>query len=124
MDATTDNNIAVVQTMIEEDSRVTVAQLEEAIGISSGSIRTILHEKLFLNKISARWVPHRLTRIVEKHGVCELASSLGVREVRHILQINPTLVNSRYGSQYSDEKIAVYQAYSDKWYAILGEAWK
>lgn len=61
VEATTNENIAAVRAMVEEDARLTVVQLEVAIGISSGSIRTILHEKLGLHKICARWVPHRLT---------------------------------------------------------------
>ena len=61
VEATTEQNIAAVRAMVNDDARLTVAQLEVAIGISSGSIRTILHEKLGLHKICARWVPHRLT---------------------------------------------------------------
>jgi len=40
---TTEKHVAAVRSMVEDDVRVTVAQLEVAIGISSGSIRTILH---------------------------------------------------------------------------------
>lgn len=35
----------------KQDVRVTYAQLEGAIGISSGTIRIILPEKLFLSKV-------------------------------------------------------------------------
>lgn len=61
VEATTEDNVAAVRTIVAEDARVTVAQLEVAIGISSGSIRTILHDKLHLRKVCARWVPHQLT---------------------------------------------------------------
>ena len=60
VEATTEENVAAVRTIVEEDGRMTVAQLEVAIGISSGSIRNILH-KLRLHKVCARWVPHQLT---------------------------------------------------------------
>ena len=62
VDATTEENVAALQRMVDEDARVTVAQLEETIGISLGSIGTILHKKLALSKVSARWVPHHLTK--------------------------------------------------------------
>ena len=61
VEATTEENVAAVRTIVEEDGRMTVAQLEVAIGISSGSIRNILHNKLRLHKVCARWVPHQLT---------------------------------------------------------------
>lgn len=60
--ATGEENVAAVKTMVDEDSRVTVSQIEQELGISSGSVRMILHEKLRLNKVSARWVPHMLTQ--------------------------------------------------------------
>ena len=47
--------------MVEEDSRVMVAQLAHDLGTSSGSVSTILHEKLGYRKVCARWVPHMLT---------------------------------------------------------------
>ena len=59
-EAITEDTIAAVRLIVEEDARVTYAQLEKAVGISSGSIRSILHEKLGLSKVCARWVPHRL----------------------------------------------------------------
>lgn len=61
VEATTDENVAAIQAIVEEDARVTVAQLEVAVGISSGSVRSILHNKLQLHKVCARWVPHQLT---------------------------------------------------------------
>ena len=59
--AVTDENIAAVQAMVELDARTTVTQLEREIDISSGSIRSILLERLHLSKVSTRWVPHQLT---------------------------------------------------------------
>jgi histone-lysine N-methyltransferase SETMAR len=59
--ATSDADAAAVQKLVEEDSRVTVHQIAASLGISSGSVTTILHERLHLSKVSARWVPHHLT---------------------------------------------------------------
>jgi hypothetical protein len=53
-----DENVAAIWAIVEKDAQVTVAQLEVAIRISLGSIHTILHNKLYLQKICAHWVPH------------------------------------------------------------------
>ena len=39
--------------MLEEDAMVTVSQIELELAISSGRVRTILHEKVHLGKILA-----------------------------------------------------------------------
>ena len=56
-----------VRAMVEEDARVTVTQIQLEKAFSSGSVRTMLHKKVHLSKISARWVPHMLTQ--EQKGV-------------------------------------------------------
>ena len=48
--------------MLEEDARVTVSQIELQLAISLGSVRKMLHEKVHLSKISARWLLHMLTQ--------------------------------------------------------------
>lgn len=44
----TEDSITVIGTMAEVDVRVTVEELEEAIGISLGTIHNFLHQKLNL----------------------------------------------------------------------------
>ena len=53
----TEKNVATVKTLIEEDARYTVQEIEELSGIHSSSVLKILHERLGLCKICARWVP-------------------------------------------------------------------
>ena len=53
---------SAVRAMLEEDVRVTASQIQVELAISSGSVPTILHEKLHLSKISTRWVPYMLTQ--------------------------------------------------------------
>ena len=60
-EATTSVQVAAVQRLVEEDGRVTVLKIAEKVGISSGSVSSILHKSLGLSKVSARWVPHMLT---------------------------------------------------------------
>ena len=57
----TEKNVATVKTLIEEEARYTVQEIEELSGICSSSVLKILHEQLGLRKICTRWVPHLLT---------------------------------------------------------------
>ena len=57
----TEKNVAASKTLIEENACYTVQEIEELSGIHSSSVLKILHERLGLRKICARWVPHLLT---------------------------------------------------------------
>ena len=57
----TEKNVATVKTLIEEDARYTVQEIEELSGIHSSSVLKILRERHGLHKICACWVPHLLT---------------------------------------------------------------
>ena len=57
----TEKNVATVKTLIEEDVRYTMQEIEELSGIHSSSVLKILRERLGLRKICTRWVPHLLT---------------------------------------------------------------
>ena len=63
----TEKNIATVKTLIEEDARYTVQEIEESL--------KILCEGLGLRKICARWVPHLLTD-EQKQSRVRLASQV------------------------------------------------
>lgn len=79
----TEKNVATVKTLIEEDARYTVHEIEELSGIHSSSVLKILRERLGLRKICARWVPHLLTdeqkqsrvrlasQVIEKYDKCD-----------------------------------------------------
>ncbi|XP_030588657.1 histone-lysine N-methyltransferase SETMAR-like [Archocentrus centrarchus] len=59
--ATTRENIDRVHHMVMDDSRLTVNQIANAVGISRERVENILHNELGMSKISARWVPRLLT---------------------------------------------------------------
>ena len=79
----TEKNVATVKTLIEEDARYTVQEIEELSCIHLSSVLKILCERLGLRKICARWVPHLLTeeqkqsrvrlasKVIEKYDKCD-----------------------------------------------------
>ena len=73
----TERNVATVKTLIEEDARYTMQEIEELSGIHSSSVLKVLRERLGLRKICARWVPHLLTgeqkqsRVIKKYDKCD-----------------------------------------------------
>ena len=60
--AVTKANVAAVETLINQDARLTVKEIAHSLGISSGSVHKILTKELKLRKVCARWVPHLLTK--------------------------------------------------------------
>ena len=54
----TEKNVATVKTIIEEDARYTVQEIQDLSGVHSSSVLKILRERLGLRKICLRWVPH------------------------------------------------------------------
>ena len=79
----TEKNIATVKTLIEEDARYTVQEIEELSCIHLSSVLKILRERLGLLKTCARWMPHLLTeeqkqsrirlasKVIEKYDKCD-----------------------------------------------------
>ena len=59
--ATTQEKIEAVRKIVENDRRVTIRNIAETVGISSGVVHQILHRELHMHKLSARWVPRMLT---------------------------------------------------------------
>ena len=70
----TEKNVATVKTLIEEDARYTVQEIEELSSIHSSSVLKILREGLGLRKICVRWVPHLLTE--QRQSWVRLASQV------------------------------------------------
>ena len=57
----TEENIAAVRRMIHEDRHTTIALISDELGLSIGSIHTIIHEDLKMRKVCSRLVPHLLS---------------------------------------------------------------
>ncbi|XP_048253298.1 protein GVQW3-like [Haliotis rufescens] len=59
--STSPENIDTVHKLVMENRRITRHELEETTGLSYGSIHNIIHGKLHMSKVCARWVPGMLT---------------------------------------------------------------
>ncbi|PNF39208.1 hypothetical protein B7P43_G01302 [Cryptotermes secundus] len=55
-----DNMVERVEKVVLEDWRLSVENIASKVGISVGSVHTILHEDLRMRKMSSRWVPRIL----------------------------------------------------------------
>ena len=55
-----DEKINAVVNLVNENRRITIRQVAEAVGISYGSAETILTEDLGMTRVCAQWVPHLL----------------------------------------------------------------
>ena len=79
----TEKNVATVKTLIAEDARYTMQEIQKLSGIHSSSVLKILRERLWLSKICMCRVPHLLTdeqkqsrvrlalQVIEKYDKCD-----------------------------------------------------
>ena len=61
LDATDEEIIKKVCDLVYSDRRIQVEEIAQALGISHGSISTILHDRLGMRKLTALWVPKSLS---------------------------------------------------------------
>ena len=59
--STTDDQAETTHRTVLDDRRFSIQQIASIIGISLGSVQTVLTEILGMIKLSARWVPRMLT---------------------------------------------------------------
>ena len=61
-----------VRNLVYSDRRIQVAEIAQALGISHGSVLTILHDRLGMRKLLARWVPKSLSdeQMATRASVC------------------------------------------------------
>ena len=70
----TEEHIAAVRRMIDEDRHTTISLISDKLGLSIGSIHTIIHGDLRMRKVCSRWVPHLLPDDEKRRRVqCALA---------------------------------------------------
>ena len=61
-----------VRDLVYSDRRIQVEEIALALGISHGSVSTILHDRLGMRKLTARWVPKSLSdkQMANRASVC------------------------------------------------------
>ena len=60
-EATTDENVEIVHSLVMCDRRRNQRDIASEVGISFGAVQSILTDILGMSKVSARWVPRMLT---------------------------------------------------------------
>ncbi|PNF41749.1 hypothetical protein B7P43_G03429 [Cryptotermes secundus] len=70
-----ENVIEQVRTLVMEDCHITVRELANEIGVSIGSVHSILTEDLGRRRVSAKFVPKLLT-MEQKHRRLEIAQDM------------------------------------------------
>ena len=61
LDATDEEMCKKVRDLVYSDRRIQVEEIAQALGSSHGSVSTILHDRLGMRKLTARWVPKSLS---------------------------------------------------------------
>ena len=72
LDATDIEMCKKVWDLVYSDRRIQVEEIAQALGISHGSVSTILHDRLGMGKLTARWVPKSLSdeQMTTRASVC------------------------------------------------------
>ena len=60
-DANDEEMCKKVRDLVNSDRRIQVEKIAQALGISHGRVSTILHDRLGMRKLTARWVPKSLS---------------------------------------------------------------
>lgn len=74
----TDDVVASVHRVVEENRRVTTHQIARELGISYVTVWKILRHHLLMSKVCAKWVPKLLTREMREARVQKSASLLAL----------------------------------------------
>ena len=72
LDATNEEMCKKVWDLVYSDRRIQVEEIAQALGISHGSVSTILHDRLGMRKLTARWVPKSISdeQMATRASVC------------------------------------------------------
>ena len=72
LDATDEEMCKKVRDLVYSDRQIQVEEIVQALGISHGSVSTILHDRLGMRKLTARWVPKSLSdeQMATRASVC------------------------------------------------------
>jgi len=88
MDATSEEMCQKLESLVLADRRMKVSRLAEETGISAGAVWTIIHEKLDMPKVSARWAPRMLSPFQKdtRRQCCQENLELLTEDPEHFFQ--------------------------------------
>lgn len=99
VEVTTPEMIDKIHDMVLNDRRIKVREIVEATGVSQGTVFSILHEKLGVKKVSARWVPRLLSeenkrnRVVDSKAVLALYRRNPDEFLRRYITVDETWIH-------------------------------
>ena len=72
LDATDEEMCKKVRDLVYSDRRIQGEEIAQALGISHGSVSTILQDRLGMRKLTARWVPKSLSdeQMITRASIC------------------------------------------------------
>ena len=100
LDATDEEMCKKVRDLVYSDRRIQVEEIAQALGISHGSVSTILHDRLGMRKLTARWIPKSLSdeQMATRASVCSaLLKCFRSKDdfLLHLATVDETWVQSR-----------------------------
>lgn len=86
--ATTDENVDLVEAEVNGDRRLKAKEIAARVGICKTTVLNILHDRLHMNKVSARWVPKLLSSVqkVRRMECCQEFLNLCQGQERQVIQ--------------------------------------
>ena len=72
LDATDEEMCKTVRDLVNSERRIQVEEIAQALGISHGSVSTILHDRVGMRKLTAHWVSKSLSdeQMATRASVC------------------------------------------------------
>ena len=70
LDATDEEMCKKVMDLVYSDRRIQVEEIAQALGISHGSVSTILHDRLGMRNLTACWFPQSDEQMATRASVC------------------------------------------------------
>ena len=90
------NNVLKVQTLIDQNGRLTVRELASCLDLSVGNVHRIIHNQLGKRGVAARWIPRLLNKVQKQarvsaaQGFLQRLHSEGQQFLDRIVTVNKT----------------------------------
>ena len=98
LDATDEEMCKKVRDLVYSDRQIQVEEIAQALGISHGSVLTILHNRLGMRKLTVRWVPKSLSdeQIATRASVCSALLKRFRSKDDFLLRVETVLVDETW----------------------------